>query len=304
MCGFDDIFKSGKKLLDKAVDEAKEYAADKLAGAANELVNDGIEVVKKVGKVGEKVGEYIYDNFGEGINNLKEMSESERIIYPGYDYKRKDDGKIILPSIEDQINVQTTECKKTLVVFIGGAADGKYQPLLKNVFAPYEKAYGRGNERRQDVCYSEYGGVHVPPLMEKWFKANQKIVLVGHSWGGDRVVQLALDNSHINIDLLVTLDPVSYSFKSIRSKPDNVKRWINSYVQYKIKRVAKDFWKDKSTITNGNAVALVGHPWECCKGADNFIVNKNNDGTFNDISHADALEMFRNSGAENEVIKM
>ena len=293
MCGFDDIFKSGKKLLDKAVDEAKEYAADKLAGAANELVNDGIEVVKKVGKVGE----YIYDNVGEGINNLKEMTESERIIYPGYDYKRmgnKDDGKIILPSIEDQINVQTTECKKTLVVFIGGAADGKYQPLLKNVFAPYEKAYGRGNERRQDVCYSEYGGVHVPPLMEKWFKANQKIVLVGHSWGGDRVVQLALDNSHIIIDLLVTLDPVSYSFKSIRSKPNNVTRWINVYVDYK-----------HADNSQPNMVARAGHPWQFCSNADeNHSINTKDGKKVNNVGHAHASTMFSNSGAEDEVIKI
>ena len=189
-------------------------------------------------------------------------------------------------------------------MFIGGCGDSIFEPLLSNVFAPYEKAYGHGINRLQDVCYSEHGGGNVPPLMERWFKAEQKIVLVGHSWGGHRVVKLALDNSHITIDLLVTLDPVSHFPKNTISKPDNVKRWINSYVQYKIKRVAKDFWKDKSTITNGNAVALVGHPWECCKGAENFIVNKNNDGTFNDISHADALKMFRNSGAENEVIKM
>ena len=261
-------------------------------------------ISNKVNKVQEKV-----DQFGRCISKsqsiylVRKLADRDGIIYPGYDYKRDKDNNIIVPYSKAQINKRTTECKKTLVVFIGGFADSIYQPLLDNVFAPYEKKYGHGNERRQDVCYSEHGGGKVPPLMKEWFKANQKIVLVGHSWGGDRVVQLALKNPDIPIELLVTLDPVSYSSQHI--KPKNVKRWINSYVQYEVKCVVSDLFKDISTIKNGNSIAVLGHPWQYCNGADkNFIVNKNKNGTLNKISHANASAMFRNSGAENEVIKI
>lgn len=256
-----------------------------------------------------KATEYIYDAKNKVLiatntatTTASEFTKSNRIILPGYDYKYKD-GDIILPYSYEQINKQTSVCIKTLVVFIGGCGDSIYQPLLNSVFAPYEKAYGHGINRRQDVSYSEHGVGNVPPLLKRWFKANQKIVLVGHSWGGNSAYKLALEHSNIPIELLVTLDPVSYSSQHI--KPKNVKRWINSYVQYDVKSVVKDLFGNISTIKNGNPIALLGHPWEYREGADkNFIVNKNKNGTLNKISHANALAMFRNSGAENEVIKI
>lgn len=55
---------------------------------------------------------------------------NDDIIYPGYEYKRNKDNKIILPSIEEQRGKHTTECKK-LWLFLLGASDDWGQPLLK-----------------------------------------------------------------------------------------------------------------------------------------------------------------------------
>lgn len=70
------------------------------------------------------------------------MCASDGIIFPGFEYKHKNNNPgdyIILPSVKEQQGKITASCLKTLVVFIGGAMDASFQPLLKFVFAPYEK---------------------------------------------------------------------------------------------------------------------------------------------------------------------
>ena len=232
------------------------------------------------------------------------MCAADGIFYPGYDpSQNKKDNKnkkgnknknedidIILPSVEVQIGAHTTECKKTLVVFIGGAADSLFKPLLNKVFGKYEFNYGRGENRLQDVCYSEHGGGKVVALMKKWFDAKQKIVLVGHSWGGHRVICLAEENPDITIELLVTLDPVSWSKNGKQAKPKNVKRWLNVYVDYK----TASWWR------SDNLIARIGGPWEECQNADeNIIINE-----YIDYGHADAEPMFELMRVKYEVIKL
>lgn len=231
------------------------------------------------------------------------MCASSGIIYPGYPYEKDDENFIILPSVEEQIGQITTECLKTLVVFIGGAADCKFQPLLRGVFLPYEKRYGQGLNRIQDICYSEHGGGKVPPVMKKWFEAGQKIVLVGHSWGGDRVIRLTEDNPQIKIALLVTLDPVSRSKNGQQVKPNNVKRWLNVYIDYKV-----------ADLSFANNIARVGGAWKACQNADinislNYRITKKQDGTIlrekiKNFGHADADVMFYKTGIEDEVNKL
>ncbi|WP_447887918.1 hypothetical protein [Serratia fonticola] len=229
------------------------------------------------------------------------MCASDGIIFPGFEYKHKNNNPgdyIILPSVKEQQGKITANCLKTLVVFIGGAMDASFQPLLKFVFAPYEKKNGRDTkdnsgkvitQRKQDVAYSEHGGGKVAPLMKEWHAAGQKIVLVGHSWGGDRAVLLAQENPDIPIELLVTLDPVSRKGKS--PKPANVKRWDNIYIDYSI-----------ADGSSANLIARTGGPWESCPGADynlalNANLNVDKDGNevkslANNYGHADALQMF------------
>jgi pimeloyl-ACP methyl ester carboxylesterase len=224
------------------------------------------------------------------------MCASDRIIFPGFEYKHKNNNTrddVILPTVKEQQGKITASCLKTLVVFVGGALDASFQPLLKFVFAPYEKKNGRDtkdNTRKQDVAYSEHGGGKVAPLMKEWHAAGQKIVLVGHSWGGDRVILLAQENPDIPIELLVTLDPVSRKGKS--PKPTNVKCWDNIYIDYSI-----------ADGSSANLIARTGGPWGSCPGADyNLALNANiidvdKDGNevkslANNYGHADALQMF------------
>lgn len=239
------------------------------------------------------------------------MCASDGIIFPGFDYKYENndpDDLIILPSVKEQQGKTTTSCLKTLVVFVGGAMDGSFQPLLKYVFAPYEVRNGRDTkdntgkvikQRKQDVAYSEHGGGKVPALMKEWHAAGQKIVLVGHSWGGDRVISIAQKNPDIPIELLVTLDPVSRKGKS--PKPDNVKRWDNIYIDYSI-----------ADGSSANFIARTGGPWESCPGADyNFALNAkttvDDNGNkvkylANNHGHADASQMFEEEEKKVEKI--
>jgi pimeloyl-ACP methyl ester carboxylesterase len=228
------------------------------------------------------------------------MCAADGIIYPGYDpsknrkgngdKNKNEDIDIILPSVEEQIGAHTTECKKTLVVFIGGAADSWCKPLLNHVFGKYEAQYGRGENRLHDVCYSEHGGGKVVALIKKWFDAKQKIVLVGHSWGGHRVICLAEENPDITIELLVTLDPVSWSKNGKQAKPKNVKRWLNVYVDYK----TASWWR------LDNLIARIGGPWQKCQNADvNMIIND-----YIDCGHADANAMFELTMFKDEVIQL
>lgn len=228
------------------------------------------------------------------------MCATDGIIYPGYPYGYDDKNMIILPDIEEQTGNITQDCLKTLVVFVGGCADDLAQPVLRWVFPDYESAYGRGPTRIQDVCYSEYGCGKVPPVIQKWFDAKQKIVLVGHSWGGNGVVELAEENQNITIELLVTLDPVSRSKGGDEEKPGNVKRWLNVYVDY-----------DVADHSMPNMVARTGGPWgKCINANENTIVNisesKDKNGniikTTNALGHADAAAMFMR--VKNEVIKL
>lgn len=229
------------------------------------------------------------------------MCATDGIIYPGFPYQRDDENFIILPEVEEQTGKITAECLKTLVVFIGGAADDDYQPMLSGVFSHYEHDYGHGNERKQDVCYSEHGGGKVPQLIEKWQDANQKIVLVGHSWGGNRVICLAEDNPNIAIELLVTLDPVSRDKSGQQTKPANVKRWLNIYVDYN--------FADNSSANN---IARIGGAWGSCSFSDmNKAINtgefKDGSGSkvmskSNNYGHADADIMFAEVIGDVDVI--
>ncbi|WP_025122761.1 MULTISPECIES: alpha/beta hydrolase [unclassified Serratia (in: enterobacteria)] len=228
------------------------------------------------------------------------MCASDGIIFPGFDYKYENNDPrdyIILPSVKEQQGKITASCLKTLVVFVGGAMDASFQPLLKFVFDPYVRRNGRDikdntgkvtAQRKQDVAYSEHGGGKVPPLMKEWHAAGQKIVLVGHSWGGDRVLLLAQENPDIPIELLVTLDPVSKKGKS--PKPSHVKHWDNIYIDYSI-----------ADGSSANFIARTGGPWESCPGADyNQAINALPN--MRDRGHADADVMFEEEKSKVEKI--
>ena len=65
----------------------------------------------------------------------------------------------------------------------------------------------------------------------KAMHSNGKVVIVGHSGGGDNAIELVKDNSDLTIDLLITLDtqdPKLYGIDD-NNVPSNVKNAINYY---------------------------------------------------------------------------
>lgn len=169
---------------------------------------------------------------------------------------------------------------KTLIVFIGGAMDDVYRPLLNGVFIPYRLKHSE----HQDSCYATHAATkQVLGLIKHWHAAGQKICLVGHSWGGRSVIQIAqnlLAGTQITIELMITLDPVSrrYLRRQFR-KPNNVKRWINVHIDY-----------GKASREYSNMVARLGGYWAHCLYADQNIKLSHDNGE--EITHAMAGRMF------------
>ena len=65
----------------------------------------------------------------------------------------------------------------------------------------------------------------------KSINPNGKVVIVGHSGGGDNAIELVKDNPGIKVDLLITLDtqdPKPYGVDD-NNVPSNVKNAINYY---------------------------------------------------------------------------
>ena len=226
------------------------------------------------------------------------MCSADGIIYPGYEYKMNNKDLVILPDVEEQTGKMTEACLKTLVVFIGGAADSLAQPLLRGVFVPYEKRYGERGEKLQDIAYSEHGGGRIAELIKKWADAGQKIVIIGHSWGGHRAICVAEANPDITIEYLATLDPVSWSKNGKQPKPGNVKQWTNIYVDYEV-----------GDYSLPNIIARIGGPWQFCFSADfnesiNSKIIDDKKIAINQYNHADSLYVIEYKGIKNDIIKI
>lgn len=175
--------------------------------------------------------------------------------------------------------VGTKPCSKLyqpLVMFVGGAMDTKFKPILSEVFP----RYNRLNEHYQDIGYSTYKAIGaLISLALHWQSKRQKVVLVGHSYGGDAVMDAArtLSDMGKDVELVITLDPVSMiAPRANQPKPKRVKRWLNIYVPYdKYRPIHDDFMNSetgyvspKSKATLANDIAMLGSPWEECKYAD------------------------------------
>ena len=144
-----------------------------------------------------------------------------------------------------------------LVMFVGGANDPGSDVVLGDTFAPYNLK----NEHIQDIGYGAWQtGASIKGLALHWMSQGQKIVLVGHSYGGDTVMDVSRELSEAGkeVELIVTLDPVSrFGPTSDQPKPSGVKKWLNIYVNY-----------SKSKLGWANFVASIGGPWGYCNNAD------------------------------------
>lgn len=201
---------------------------------------------------------------------------------------------------------------KPIVIFMGGAFD-YWSGLVRETATSYANA-----NPDKDVVYYTYNGYSdkmgelnllrinyedLMGLLREAHRKSKKIILVAHSWGGHAIVHevikpLSKSDAGIDIDLLVTLDPVGKegfsNFSDVSSqiskiilkqklfphmhptedvlellskpiskptfKPMNVKRWVNVYVEYTNKSY-------ESTSFN-NKVAMLGGPWQKVECAD------------------------------------
>ncbi len=189
-------------------------------------------------------------------------------------------------STHDLLNYKA---EKTLLVFLGGAMDDVYRPMLQGVFIPYRLKH----VDHQDSCYATHAAIEETiQLIRYWHSAGQKIALIGHSWGGKSVFLIAnkLTMEKIPIELLVTLDPVSRRyFRRQFKKPYHVKRWINVHVDY-----------GKASMEYSNVIARLGGYWSHCQYADkNIKLSHDQEG---EITHAMAGRMF--AEVEKDMLKL
>ena len=141
---------------------------------------------------------------------------------------------------------------KPLVVFIGGAMDSVYLNMSK-VHDQYEKTSPPNSYLPfdQDILYFFYPeGDQIKAemaILEKVIlQPKTPITIIGHSYGGDTACRIArnLSEHGLNINLLVTLDPVSNRgrFTSALAKPGDSTRWINIYVDKGVISTTGGYW--------------------------------------------------------------
>lgn len=191
---------------------------------------------------------------------------------------------LVLKEAGVQLKKMSCTHDKPLVIFVGGAMDDLYKPLLNGVFIPYRIA----NHGQQDIVYTTHNSIKaITHLIKKWSTCDRDICLIGHSWGGQTVInsakQLSVDT---NIKLLITLDPVSMRFNNHRQqKPENVSQWVNVFVDY-----------TKARNERSNIIARIGGYWGCCQYADRNVKLSKKKGL--EVTHARADLMFDEVKAE------
>lgn len=134
-------------------------------------------------------------------------------------------------------------------------------------------------------------GAQIKALALHWMLQGQKVVLVGHSYGGDTVMDIAreLSASGKELEVVVTLDPVSRGGPTAdQPKPKHVKKWLNVYVDY-----------TKAKNGTANNIARLGGPWGKCTNADENHVFLDGSGE----EHASAIDMFTKVKSHVEVVK-
>ena len=170
--------------------------------------------------------------------------------------------------------------QKPLILFVGGAMDRYYKPLLEGVYLPYFHQYSH----RQDVVYApHHSRKNLLKWMQHWQDHNQVVCLIGHSWGCQSIMDVAYKaslNSQHKIHYLVTLDPVSRKYINRRKlKPNTVDTWINIYID-----------SQQSRLERSNLIAYFGGRWDHRDNADENIFLQEQFGE--EVTHAKARLMF------------
>ncbi len=129
----------------------------------------------------------------------------------------------------------------TLSIFVGGFADATHQVMRSYVFGYFVEQYPD-----VPVLYQPHsanlGGVL------RGLPDGTRINLVGHSWGGNIAARSAIHSGR-NVNLLITIDPVSWRIPAYRRVRDHVAQWVN------VNAVGGE------RFDRGNVIAGIGRRW-------------------------------------------
>lgn len=203
-----------------------------------------------------------------------------------------------------------SRCRSKVLVFIGGYMDDKHGnmantagKLCEKHKKKYDFAYYYENHNTKDIANSI--------AKYKCKCPNSKIVVIGHSYGGDTAMDVAEDldawnddnKKKVSIDL-VTLDPVSsldlHDYNPF-TRPDSIAKWSNYYIEKPyishlillpivenlVSGVYTWFVYDRDFVTAPDTIAALGGKWGAELQAD---VNK----SFKlggDVNHAKTEQM-------------
>lgn len=173
----------------------------------------------------------------------------------------------------------TAAADKPLVLFVGGARDFYHRAVFYGLFTHYLAK----NAEKYQLAYATHSANNgIVALLKRWQQAQQKIYLVGHSWGGSRCLKVInKEAKQIPIECLLTLDPVSRLTKGRNyPHPENVKLWANSYIDY-----------PRVGLNIPNIVAIIGGHWMYCPAADyNYAVSHYRG---KEVDHMNAYVLFK-----------
>ena len=121
------------------------------------------------------------------------------------------------------------DCKKEIYIFIGGALDSAQGSMAITHYY---------TDKKNDAGYAYYhwdiGRKQILDTINTYRSKcpKSKVIILGHSYGGDTAMDIAERLPSNQKIVLVTLDPVSNydSFNYSRSVPSSVEYWINAYV--------------------------------------------------------------------------
>ncbi len=172
---------------------------------------------------------------------------------------------------QDAEDIERDRQRRTFVASLGGAGDGKSRMVLQ-----YAADADLGLRRSQ--CFSHAGGDGLRAALRA-LPADARLVLVGHSWGGDTVARVAADlgrEGH-RIAALVTVGPVGMFvfddfLRRVRAVTDH---WTNVRAT------------DGGPLEPSNVVAAIGRP---CGRAPEAWADRTIDAPFRHAAFAELLD--------------
>lgn len=159
---------------------------------------------------------------------------------------------------------------ENLIVFFGGAND-----------SVHKNAKGFVERLIKSKRYGSFTGIIYQPWTSAAFWTNdgkigqinkllknlsvQNVILVGHSYGGHSARKVANLIKHHKVDLLITIDGVSWESKLFWfHKPTNVKYWANVYCP----TVSEKINSFNFDIDGSDLVSEIGGHWSIQISAD------------------------------------